>query len=96
MVTEFLSPGTLSSDLSLPPKIFVMGESDISIPDDLVIDAFCFGPTSSQPPSTDVVDSLVGEVISEASEGWKLDLRTETHSSCNASKRIPRNSSASC
>ena len=32
----------------MPPNIFVIGESSL-VPEDLVMAAFCFGPTSSHP-----------------------------------------------
>ena len=68
-VTEFLAPGTRSSERSEPPNIFVTGVSIVMSPEDLVTEAFCFGPTSSQPLAVEVADfSLVGE-IGSCSEG---------------------------
>jgi hypothetical protein len=49
IVTEFLRPGTRSSDRKVPPKIFVIGDSSKMVPEDRVIAALCLGPTSSQP-----------------------------------------------
>jgi hypothetical protein len=47
-VTESLRPGTRSTERRVPPNIFVIGESS-RVPEDLVIAAFCFGPTSNHP-----------------------------------------------
>lgn len=63
-MTEFFKPGTLSSDLNLPPKILVIGESEIVTPVDLVMADFCFGPTSSHPSSTEAADPAVGDLSS--------------------------------
>ncbi len=48
MVTEFLSPGTRSSDLRLPPNIFVTRDDNLA-PEDRVTAARCLGPTSIHP-----------------------------------------------
>lgn len=47
-VTESFNPGTRSSDRRVPPNILVIGEPVRMVPEDLVIAAFCFGPTCCQ------------------------------------------------
>src|ERR1700712_2757344 len=65
-VMEVLDPETRSSDLSCPPKIFVIGESALVSPEDLVTAALCLGPTSSHPPSASCAVACVGDDTSEA------------------------------
>jgi len=94
-VTEFLLPGTRNSERSFPPKIFVIGDSNAICPEDLVTAGLCLWPTSSHPstdePSGDIEVALPVGV--DAPEAAKVPLLiARQHSSCNSSKRNPKNS----
>ncbi len=96
-------PGTRSSERSLPPKIFVMGDSVVMAPEERVIAAFCLRPTSSHSSAfaADGADAslMLGRtpfvgVEAPDVEVWSFIARL--HSSCISSRMKPKNSSASC
>src|SRR5271170_3254091 len=87
-VPEILLPDTFHSERSLPPNIFVTGDSVKTVPEERVIDGFCLWPTSIHPPSVsggaDETDaSSRGVEVPELIE--EPDLIACAHSSCSSS-----------